>query len=344
MCGPQQPKQPPASAGQALAALHKAMTFLATMDMTTLTVAEQADCLRGLERAESVRIAAQASVLTTFGQNFGYADDGHGSSRTWLRWQTRITGSAASAAVSWSRRLAEHPSVREALAGGDISASWARQICDWTDLLPVSARPDADVILLAAAAAGADLQDLAGLAEEMRARTAPPDSDGGDDGSGRSLRLDLHYRGAGRLRGDLTPRCAAALQAVLEALGKKAGPEDTRSRPQRDHDALEEACRRLIAARNLPQRAGQPTQISLHMTLDDLLNGSSSGGSADWGTGGTGGSGGSGGTGGTGGSGGTRDGHWRERGQRSSAVRLAATGPWRHEPWRHPAAAALPDS
>ena len=162
--------------------------------------------------------------------------------------------------------------------------------------------------MLAAAAAGADLQDLAGLAEEMRARTAPPDSDGGDDGSGRSLRLDLHYRGAGRLRGDLTPRCAAALQVVLEALGKKAGREDTRSRPQRDHDALEEACRRLIAAGNLPQRAGQPTQISLHMTLDDLINGPSNGTSAGWGSGGTAGSGGSagwggGGTGGSGGSG-----------------------------------------
>jgi hypothetical protein len=28
---------------------------------------------------------------------------------------------------------------------------------------------------------------------------------------------------------------------VLESLGKKAGPEDTRTKRQRDHDALEEA-------------------------------------------------------------------------------------------------------
>jgi hypothetical protein len=57
---------------------------------------------------------------------------------------------------------------------------------------------------------------------------------------------------------------------VLEALGKRAGPEDLRSKWQRDHDALEEACRRLIAAGCLPDRAGQPTQIQLLMTLDQL--------------------------------------------------------------------------
>ncbi len=280
MCGPGQTGEPLANAGQALTALHEAMAFLATTDLTTLTVAEQADCLRDLERAESVRIAARSSVLTTFGDSQGYAGDGQGSCRSWLRWQARITGRAATAAVAWARRLSDHPGIREALADAQISVSWARQICDWTELLPISARQEADAILLAAAAAGADLQDLAGLAEEMRARTAPPDSDGGDDGTGRSLRIDLHFRGAGRLRGDLTPRCAAALQAVLDALGKKAGPEDTRSRQQRDHDALEEACHRLIGARNLPQRAGQPTRIQLHMSLDDLINGPAHG----WGT------------------------------------------------------------
>jgi hypothetical protein len=107
----------------------------------------------------------------------------------------------------------------------------------------------------------------------MRTRTAPTDSDDGDDGASRNLRLDLHYRGAGRLRGDLTPRCAAALQALLDALAKRKGPEDLRSRDQRYHDALEDACQRLAAAGNLPQRAGQPTQIQLVMTLDDLIHG-----------------------------------------------------------------------
>jgi hypothetical protein len=56
------------------------------------------------------------------------------------------------------------------------------------------------------------------------------------------LLLGVTFGGAGRLTGDLTPGCSAALSAVLEALGKPAGPEDTRTAPQRRHDALEEAC------------------------------------------------------------------------------------------------------
>ena len=57
---------------------------------------------------------------------------------------------------------------------------------------------------------------------------------------------------------------------MLESLGKRAGPEDIRTAAQRRHDALEEACRRLVAAGMLPDRAGQPTQVQLHMTLAQL--------------------------------------------------------------------------
>ena len=57
---------------------------------------------------------------------------------------------------------------------------------------------------------------------------------------------------------------------MLEALGKKAGPEDTRTSWQRRHDALEEACRRLIRAGMVPARAGQPTQVLVHLSLAQL--------------------------------------------------------------------------
>jgi hypothetical protein len=110
------------------------------------------------------------------------------------------------------------------------------------------------------------------LFEEIRARTARPDTDGGDDGFGdRSLFLESYYRGNGSLRGDLTPATAAAMRAVLDSLNGRTGPDDLRSVAQRDHDALEEACRLLLAARCLPEREGQPVQIQLQMTLSQLL-------------------------------------------------------------------------
>ncbi len=260
----------PASAADAVAMAQAGLVFLASADMTSVPAVAQADCLRGLERIESMRTAARARALSAFAAGRGFEDDGQGSAGAWLRWQARITRGAAAGAVGWARRLAAHPAVADALAAGDISASWAREICGWSDRLPADRRADADEVLLGAAAGGAELADLAGLAEEIYRRCAPPDSGGEDGFADRWLRLGVTFRGAGRLEGDLTPQCTAALQAVLDALAKKAGPEDIRTRGQRDHDALEEACRRLVGAGCLPERAGQPTQIQLHMTLDQL--------------------------------------------------------------------------
>ena len=287
MCDPgQSPSLPPAGrvappgaampsagfsgSGAALAAIRAGLAYLNMADAGSMSPDEQAQCLRELERVEAGHTAARARVLAAFTAQGGFEADGQRCARSWLKWQTQVTGGAAAGAVGWARRLAAHPAVRWALAAGTVSASWAREICGWSDLLPASQRDAADQILMAAAEGGAALADLAALAQEMRRRCASPDRDSGDGFGDRSLDLGVTFGGAGRVAGDLTPGCTAALSAVLESLGKKAGPEDARTAAQRRHDALEEACRRLVAAGGLPGRAGQPTQIQLHLTLDQL--------------------------------------------------------------------------
>ena len=216
-------------------------------------------------------------MLRAFTAQGGYEDDGHGSPRTWLTWQTRVTRPAASAALASMRRLGEHPAVAGALAGGVISVSWARQVCDWTGLLPEDCRGDADVILLAAAGGGADLAALAELAEEIRRRTARPDRDDGGGFADRALRLATTLGGAGRLHGDLTASAAAALQAIFDTLGKRRGPEDIRTPGQRHHDAIEEGWLRLLASGGArPGRSAGPAP-ALHLGLADLLNGTGTG-------------------------------------------------------------------
>jgi hypothetical protein len=181
-------------------------------------------------------------VLGAFAGQGGFEDDGHGSARAWLKWQARVTAGAAAGAIGWARRLAAHPVIERALAGGELSPSWARCLCEWTGRLPAAQRGDADEILAGAARGGADLAGLAGLAREMYERSCRDGGAAEDDRFGdRWFRLGITFGGAGRAEGDLTPGCAAALAAVLEALGKKAGPEDTRTGAQRRHDALEEA-------------------------------------------------------------------------------------------------------
>jgi hypothetical protein len=244
--------------------------FLAGADAGSLPDAELVDCLKQLELASASLTAARARILTAFNARGVYEDDGARSPKSWLTWQTRTTKAAAGASIAWMRRLAVHPKVADALAAAAISESWARQLCDWSDAMPPDVREDADQILLDEARAGMSLTGLSTLAEELYARTCGPDSDHDDDSfTERSLRLDLHWRGHGRLTGQLTPECAAAVSAVLDSLAKRAGPEDTRTQPQRNHDAVEEACRRLVAD-GLPDAAGQPAQIQLHITLSQL--------------------------------------------------------------------------
>jgi hypothetical protein len=160
-----------------------------------------------------------------------------------------------------------------ALAAGKVSESVGRLICLWTDKLPEEVRDDADEVLLAAAADGLGLEDLAGLAAQMRerARGDLPDEDPGREFADRGVKLATTFGGAGVVHGDLTPECAAIVGKVLDALGAKAGKEDDRTKDQRYHDALQEAMRRLVAANMLPERAGQPVKAWVHIALADLL-------------------------------------------------------------------------
>ncbi len=91
------------------------------------------------------------------------------------------------------------------------------------------------------------LRDLAELFGEIyeQSRSASPDEDKDEVFEDRAVRLITTFQGAGVLSGDLTPECAEAVAAVLDALAAPAGAEDTRTQPQRYHDALQEAMRSL---------------------------------------------------------------------------------------------------
>ena len=265
----------PTSASEALDMVRAGLGYLAAADATAMAAETQARCLQALEQAQSVGTAARTSILAAFTSGQGYAADADYSPRAWLIHQTRITKGAAVGYTAWVRRAAAHPEIAAALAGGEVSESVARTICGWTDKLPENCREDADAILLGAAAGGADVADLAGLAGEIYARSLPKDKDQDKDKQeafeDRFVKLETTFQGAGVMTGDLTPECASLVSTVLDALSAPAGAEDTRSQPQRCHDALQEAMRRLVSAGLLPERAGQPVKAVVHISLADLM-------------------------------------------------------------------------
>ena len=263
----------PGSPGEALGMLESAMGFLAGADAAQMPSAALAECLRGLERADAIGAAARGRFLAAFDAQDGPVADGQRNTRTWLVHTLRVTRGQAAEHKAVQTLAREHQPLLEGLAEGHIvTKSVALQLARWTRAIPAEFRARAEEILVAAARAGADLRALAAICAEIRSRTAPPDPSE-DDGKhlDRGLCLDTTFEGAGVIRGDLTPQCAALVRAVLDALSAPQGRGDLRTWPERYHDALEEAMRRLLASDLLPKRAGQPVKALVHVHFAELV-------------------------------------------------------------------------
>ncbi|HEY6313157.1 MAG TPA: DUF222 domain-containing protein [Streptosporangiaceae bacterium] len=265
-----------ASASEAMAMVRAGLGYLAAADPTAMTAQTQADHLLALEQADAVSTAVRAQILAAFTAGHGYAADADYSPTSWLIHRTGVTKGAARAHLAWARRVGGHPRVVAALAEGDVlTDSMAATICRWIDKIPRDCRDAADQILIAAARAaaraGARQRDLAELAAEIYARSlheAPDDDEPRFED--RRVVLETTLGGAGVLNGDLTAECTAVVTAVLESLSAPRGADDTRTREQRYHDALEDAMTRLVAAGLLPERAGQPVKAMVHVSLPEL--------------------------------------------------------------------------
>ena len=129
----------PSSTVQALAMVRAGLGYLSSCDAAGLGTSAQAEALIGLERAEAQHTAARARLLAAFSAQQGHQADGQYGPAAWLRAVTRVSNGAAGAAVKWARRLAAHPLIAAALAAGQLSSSWAKALCQWTDQLPEAA-------------------------------------------------------------------------------------------------------------------------------------------------------------------------------------------------------------
>jgi hypothetical protein len=230
------------------------------------------EALVSLGEIQSKLAVAHAEYLYRFDAQDAHDADGYSSSSAWLAGKAKLGKKDARATVRRMQVLSRHPLLARGIALGEISESWAREIVGWLGKLPEELREGTEKILAEAAGAGASLDDLATITAAALAQWEADHPDEDDEGTfpDRFLQVETTLGGAGVIRGDLTPECAAAVTAVLEALGKQAGPEDDRSTPQRFHDALQLACELLLRAKLVPDRAGADTQVVANISLRDL--------------------------------------------------------------------------
>ena len=207
--------------------------------------------LRSLGEIEATFTAAHAAVLARFDAADAHDCDGYGNSAAWLMAMADMTRPDARTKVWRMRLLRDHPEMAGALANAEISKSQALAIAKWTKKLPAELRAETIKILVEAARPRVRPWMTCGSSPavaEQKWRASRPDAD--DDGfDDRYVQAGTTFGGAGVIRGNLTPECAAAVQAVLEALGKKAGAEDPRTEGQRFHDALQAGLRAADPAR-----------------------------------------------------------------------------------------------
>ena len=210
----------PSNADEALRMLESALGFLAAEDAADMPGEAVAECLRGLERADAMEAAARGRLLAAFDAQDGHLADGQRTTRTWLVHMTRVTKGQAGeyqaiqalarghpvAAGRAGRRLGAHQVGRP--AAGQVDPRHPGGVPGRGRGDPRRRRPGRG------GPAG-----LAAICAEIRARTAQPDPDDDDDpGLDRGVSLDTTFDGAGVIHGDLTPQCAAMVQAVLDAL------------------------------------------------------------------------------------------------------------------------------
>src|SRR5579859_420157 len=145
----------PGTIGEALALLHACLDHLTGTDWRALGSVIQAQALRELGAAQGKLAVARGEALGALDACGGYAaDGGQPTAQAWLRNRAEMTGKDARDLGTWQRILKAHPVLRDAVAAGEVTDSWARQIAAWTDRLPGDERDKADQILVDAVRAG----------------------------------------------------------------------------------------------------------------------------------------------------------------------------------------------
>ena len=236
MCLPGQ--APPATAADAAAMAQAALGWLAAADPAALTTAEQADCLRALEQAGSMHTAARAHVLSVFPPRAG--------TRTRARHGEDL---AAVADPDHRRRRGRGAGLGKAAGRAPRRARGARRRGDIRVVGAAGVRLVGPAARRQPGGRGYDLAECGcgrggpagpgragrGNAQPLRAPTVTATTGLMTGGCGWT---DFPRGGEVRRRPD--PGLYRRAGRCAGVAGQKAGPEDTRTKRQRYHDALEE--------------------------------------------------------------------------------------------------------
>ena len=178
------------------------------------------------------------------------------------------------------------PRVADAMAGGVINAEQTELICrTLTKIDTAGVHPDQVEIIeteLVGCATRFAPRELKHICQRYLDIYDPDGTEPDEQRNWDSRFMRMRQTPSGAVVGEfrLTAATGAKLSAILEPLAKPrldrtdqatTATADLRSREQRLHDALDEACSRLLRAGGLPASGGTPATVIVTIDLNDLL-------------------------------------------------------------------------
>lgn len=221
-----------------------------------------------LQKASEALEAERLRRLAEIHRRSAYRRDGYLSTSAWL--VDRFGVSQATGQVRMARALDEMPSVRGALASGEISCSAVRVLVAAREAHPQRFADQEGILLDAArtlsvrqlqiAAAywkqAADSENAAALRDQRR------------------LHASKTLFGMLRVDGELDPETGetvlTALRAVQDSSARAESGPDPRSPAQRRADALGEICCRWLDSTPRPEVAGERPHVTVTIDLEAL--------------------------------------------------------------------------
>ncbi|MEU8008428.1 DUF222 domain-containing protein [Micromonospora parva] len=242
------------------------------------------EALDASHRLQQRLAAVQLAVVRELDGRGVAVAQGASSTAVWLRERLRLDVSAARRLVGLAASVdVAPPAVREALAGGAVSAEQARVIADTAATVSASAGAevaDKAVGVLVEWARQFDPTLLRRMGTRILDHVAPDLADAAAAAAlaaeaaraTRDRHVTISEQTGGRLRlsGTLDAEAAALLRAVIDPLSAPSGPDDARRAGQRRHDALADVCRLALRTGELPESGGDPAQLVVTIDYDGL--------------------------------------------------------------------------
>src|SRR3989441_9980899 len=206
-------------------------------------------------------------------QSGDYLVDGAPSVVSWISRTCGMSVTSAADRLCVGTQLQSLPKVAAALSSGEIGYQSASVLCHLRDQLGDKRDlfNEEEMLGFARQFSVFNLRMICRVARHV----ADPDgffNEAEHDYSRRRLHISLMSDGMHAIDGVLDAECVAAVKSMSDALAKRRGPEDERTRPQRMAGALDEAVHHAMDEGRLPRRNGVRPHVTVTTTLEGLKN------------------------------------------------------------------------